>query len=160
MSIHLRDAVPADVPVILSLIRALAVYEREPDAVKATEAMLHEHLFGARRYAECVIGEVEGEAQGFALFFHNFSTWRGRPGLYLEDLFVRPEARRAGLGRALLAHLAHLAVERGCARMEWAVLDWNEPAHRFYESIGAVPMSEWTNWRLQDDALLALARTP
>lgn len=159
MAIHLRPAAPRDIPLILSLIRELAEYEREPSAAVATEQMLQQHLFGERPYAECIIAELDAAPQGFALFFHNFSTWRGRPGLYLEDLFVRPAARGSGLGRAMLIHLARLAVARGCARMEWAVLDWNEPAIGFYRSLGATPMDGWTTWRLTDDALNRLART-
>ncbi len=159
--ITLRVATRDDVPLILSLIRELAEYERDPKAVVATEEMLRRNLFGEGygrgATAECVIGEVDGEPQGFALFFHNFSTWMGRPGLYLEDLFVRPAARRHGLGRALLRHLARIALERGCARMEWAVLDWNEPAMAFYRSLGATPMDEWTTWRLTGKALEDLA---
>ena len=153
-SLTIRPATPADVPLILTLIRELAEYEREPDGVVATEEQLREHLFGVRQYAECVIGEVDGVAQGFALFFHNYSTWRGRPGLYLEDLFVRPPARGAGLGKALFRHLARVAVARGCARMEWAVLDWNEPAIGFYKRMGATALDEWTVWRLTDEALV------
>lgn len=163
MPITLRPATPADLPLILHLIHELAEYEREPDAVEATEAMLHQHLFGHTipsrgPVAECVIGEIDGVAQGFALFFHNFSTWKGKPGLYLEDLFVRPSARGHGLGKALLAHLATIAVDRGCARMEWAVLDWNRPAIEFYMAAGAKPMGEWTTFRLTGEALASLAR--
>ncbi len=152
-SLTIRPATPADVPLILTLIRELAEYEREPGAVVATEGQLRDHLFGASPYAQCVMGEVDGVVQGFALYFHNFSTWRGRPGLYLEDLFVRPPARGAGLGKALFRHLARLAVERGCARMEWAVLDWNEPAIGFYKRMGATALAEWTVWRLTGEAL-------
>ncbi|MBL8747227.1 MAG: GNAT family N-acetyltransferase [Phycisphaerae bacterium] len=158
MAINLRPAAPADLPLILDLIRELAEYEREPDAVDATEALLHTHLFSERPSAECIIAELHSTPQGFALFFHNFSTWRGRPGLYLEDLFVRPQARGKGIGKAMLIHLAQLAVERGCARMEWSVLDWNEPALAFYRTLGAKPMTEWTTWRLTGDALSRLAR--
>ncbi len=160
--ITLRAATPDDVPLILSLIRELAEYEREPKSVVATEELLRRNLFGEgygrRATAECVIGEIDGMPQGFALFFHNFSTWTGRPGLYLEDLFVRPAARRHGLGRALFAHLAQIAMERGCARMEWAVLDWNEPAIAFYRSLGATPMDIWTTWRLTGKALEELGK--
>lgn len=159
--LRIRDATPDDVPTILRLIRALAEYEREPGAVVATPELIARHLFGEERRAECVIAEVEGEggpaAAGFALFFHNFSTWLGRPGLYLEDLFVLPEHRGLGIGRALLAHLARIAVERGCGRMEWAVLDWNEPAIGFYRKLGAVPMDEWTVYRLAGEALRRVA---
>ncbi len=154
---RIRDAVPADVPVILSLIRALAEYERAPEEAVATEQQLHETLFGPHRRAEVVIG-VEGDAPvGFAVFFHNYSTWLGRPGLYLEDLFVRPEVRGRGYGRRLLAHLAMIARARGCARLEWSVLDWNAPAIGFYRSLGAVPMDEWTVYRLTGAPLDALA---
>ncbi len=163
MPITLRPATPADLPLILQLIRELAEYEREPNAVEATEAMLHQHLFGHTipgrgPVAECVIGEIDSVSQGFALFFHNFSTWKGKPGLYLEDLFVRPSARGHGLGKALLTHLAKIAVTRGCARMEWAVLDWNTPAIEFYKAAGAKPMDEWTTFRLTGEALVSLAR--
>ncbi len=161
MTLHVRSARPDDAPLILALIRALAEYERAPDAVVATEATLMQHLFGdgigRGPVAECLIGEVDGEAMGFALYFHNFSTWRGAPGLYLEDLFVRPEARRKGLGRALLAALARTAVARGCHRFEWCVLDWNEPAIAFYRALGATPLDAWTIYRLTGPALHALA---
>lgn len=153
----IRPAVPADVPTILRLVRELAEYEREPDAVVATEAMLAEALFGEHPAAEAVIAEVDGTAAGFALFFHNFSTWTGRRGIYLEDLYVTPEARGLGIGKALLRHIAALAVERGCGRFEWAVLDWNEPAIRFYDACGAESMDEWTVRRVSGEALLALA---
>ncbi len=160
--IRIRPATRGDVALILSLIRELAEYEREPRAAVATPELIERHLFGEGldgrgRVAECVIGEIDGRPEGFALFFHNFSTWLGRPGLYLEDLFVRPAARGKGLGRALLVHLARLAVERGCGRMEWAVLDWNEPAIGFYKSMGAVAMSEWTVFRLAGERLREMA---
>jgi GNAT superfamily N-acetyltransferase len=154
---RVRPATPADVPTILRFVRDLAEYEREPDAVEATEPMLHDALFGTSAAAEAVIAERDGQPIGFALFFHNFSTWKGRRGLYLEDLYVTPEARGSGAGRALLAHLAALAIDRGCARFEWAVLDWNAPAIGFYRAIGAVGMEEWTVQRLEGDALRALA---
>lgn len=161
--IAIRAATPDDVPLILRLIRALAEYEREPQAVVATEDLLRRHLFGQGvgrgPVAECVIGEIDGKAEGFALFFHNFSTWVGRPGIYLEDLFVRPESRGSGLGKALLAHIARLAVERGCGRVEWAVLDWNEPAIGFYKKLGARAMDEWTVYRLMGEALQRLGAT-
>ncbi|MFN3424369.1 MAG: GNAT family N-acetyltransferase [Novosphingobium meiothermophilum] len=153
MTIAIRPAVPADLPLIASLIRALAAYEKLADAVRFDEATLGEKLFGKRPYAEVVIGELDGAAQGFALFFHNFSTFEGKPGIYLEDLFVRPEARGHGLGKALLAHLAALAVQRDCARLEWSVLDWNEPAIGFYRSLGARMMDEWTVMRIDGLAL-------
>ena len=148
----------ADVPVILTLIHGLADYENEPDAVVATENLLAQQLFGPQPGAEVVIAELDDSPVGFALFFHNFSTWEGRRGLYLEDLFVVEEARRRGVGRALMVHLARLAVERDCARFEWSVLDWNTPAIGFYRGIGAVGMDEWTVQRLDGDALVALAR--
>lgn len=154
---RIRPAAPADVATILRFVCELAEYEREPDAVEATEAMLAEALFGDRPAAEAVIAEGEGDAIGFALFFHNFSTWTGRRGLYLEDLYVTPEARGSGAGRALLAHLAALALDRGCARFEWSVLDWNEPAIGFYRALGAEPMAEWTVQRLTGEALVRLA---
>lgn len=162
----LRPATSADVPLILALVRELAEYEREPDAVVATEALLHRHLFGegveiaGRRTPinECIIAELDGVAQGFAFFFLNFSTWTGRPGIYLEDLFVRPAARGRGLGLALMRKLARIAVDRGCSRLQWAVLDWNEPAIKFYRSLGAEPMNEWTVWRVNGEALERLAQ--
>jgi GNAT superfamily N-acetyltransferase len=153
----IRPASPADVPLILALVRELAEYEREPDAVEATEAMLADALFGARPAAEAVVAEADGRPAGFALWFHNFSTWTGRRGLYLEDLYVRPAFRGRGVGRALLAHLAGVAVARGCARFEWSVLDWNAPAVGFYRALGAEPMDGWTVMRLRGPALEALA---
>ncbi|MFA6044622.1 MAG: GNAT family N-acetyltransferase [Phycisphaerales bacterium] len=155
--VDIREATPADVGLIVQLIKELAEYEREPLAAEATPAMIHEALFGPQPACECLIGTVDGEAQGFALFFHNFSTWKGKRGVYLEDLFVRPAARGVGLGKALLARLAKIAIERGCPRMEWNVLDWNEPALRFYRALGAEPLSEWTIHRLTGDALSRLA---
>ena len=156
-SITLRAATAADTPQILAFITALAEYERLRDRVVATEAGLREALFGARPYAEVVLAEDAGESVGFALFFHNFSTFLGRPGIYLEDLFVVPSARGRGIGRALLAHLARLAVERNCGRVQWAVLNWNEPSIRFYRSLGATPDDEWTVYRLTGEALTVLA---
>jgi GNAT superfamily N-acetyltransferase len=153
MTLLIRPASHSDLPLIAQLIRDLATYEKLAHEVRFDEAVLGAKLFGPRPYAEVVIGEVAGVAQGFALFFHNFSTFEGRPGIYLEDLFVRPEARGAGLGKALLAHLAHLAVERDCARLEWSVLDWNEPAIGFYRSLGARMMDEWTVMRVDGAAL-------
>jgi GNAT superfamily N-acetyltransferase len=155
--IHIRPALEADVPLVLALIRELARYERLEHEVVAREQDLREALFGARPYAEAVLACLDGEPQGFALFFHNFSTFRGRPGVYLEDLYVRPEARRLGIGRALLEHLARTAIERGCVRLEWAVLDWNEPSIDFYRGLGAVPMDEWRIFRLTGAALELLA---
>jgi GNAT superfamily N-acetyltransferase len=154
---NVRAATVDDVPLILRFIRGLAEYERLADRVVATEEGLRETLFGARPYAEVVIAEEGGEAAGFALFFHNYSTFLGRPGIYLEDLFVLPEFRGRGIGRALLAHLARLAVRRGCGRLEWWVLDWNEDAIRFYRTLGAEPMDDWTVFRVAGDALARLA---
>jgi GNAT superfamily N-acetyltransferase len=153
MSLTIRAAIPADVPLILAFVRELAEYEKLLHEVEATEADLAETLFGARPYAEVVIAEWEGGAVGFALYFHNYSTFAGRPGIYLEDLFVKPDARGKGVGRALLAHLAETALARGCARLEWAVLDWNRPAIGFYESLGAKAMDEWTVYRLSGETL-------
>jgi GNAT superfamily N-acetyltransferase len=154
----IRPARVEDVPIILQLIRDLATYERAPNEVTATEKQLVDVLFGARRAAEVLLA-FEGELPvGFAVFFHNFSTWLGRPGLYLEDLFVKPEKRGKGYGRALLVELAKIARDRGCGRMEWAVLDWNEPAIKFYRALGAKPMDEWTVFRLTRDGIEKLAR--
>jgi GNAT superfamily N-acetyltransferase len=157
VTLNIRSATPADLPLIAAFIRDLADYEKLAHEVRFDEAKLGENLFGACPYAEVVIGEIDGAAQGFALFFHNFSTFEGRPGIYLEDLFVRPEARGSGLGKALLAHLAGLVVERDCARLEWSVLDWNAPAIGFYQSLGAKLMDEWTVMRVDGEALTALA---
>jgi len=153
MSLSIRSATPADLPLIADLIRALADYEKLAHEVRFDEAELGARLFGARPYAEVIIGEVDGAAQGFALFFHNFSTFEGKPGIYLEDLFVRPQARGSGLGKALLSRLAALAVERDCARLEWSVLDWNEPAIGFYRKLGARLMDAWTVMRVDGAAL-------
>lgn len=149
-AVWLRVAEPGDEHCLLSLIRELADYERLADEVSATPALLAEHLFGENAVAEAVLAEMGGKTVGFALFFRNFSTFLGRPGLYLEDLYVRESARGQGIGRALLAHLAVLARERGYGRMEWSVLDWNQPAIDFYESLGAKAMSEWTVYRLSE----------
>ena len=157
MPLSIRLAAPADLPLIAQFIRDLAEYERLAHEVRFDEAGLGERLFGPQPYAEVLIGEIDGCPQGFALFFHNFSTFEGRPGVYLEDLFVRPEARGSGLGKALLQRLAQTARERDCARLEWAVLDWNEPSIGFYKSLGARPMDEWTVFRLDGDALRQLA---
>jgi GNAT superfamily N-acetyltransferase len=154
-----RPAAPADLPLIASLIRELAEYERLSHEVRFDEEALGRHLFGPRPMAEAIIGEIDGIPQGFALFFHNFSTFEGKPGIYLEDLFVRPDARGSGLGKALLGHLAKLAVERDCARLEWWVLDWNEPSIAFYRRLGAKPMDDWTVFRLDGEALASLAKT-
>ena len=156
MTISIRPATADDLPLIAQLIRDLAEYERLAHEVRFDDAVLASKLFGPRPYAEVVIGELNGAPQGFALFFHNFSTFEGRPGIYLEDLFVQPEARGSGLGKALLAHLAALAVERDCARLEWSVLDWNAPAIVFYTALGARPMDEWTVMRVDGPALARL----
>jgi GNAT superfamily N-acetyltransferase len=155
--LRIRPAQPEDAVLIHRFIRELAAYEREPDAVKATPDQIRTQLASARPPFECVIAEWNGEAAGMALFFPNYSTWRGQPGLYLEDLFVTPELRGHGIGRALLAHLARIATERGYARMDWSVLDWNTPAIEFYRAIGASPLDEWTTYRLAGDALARLA---
>lgn len=156
MTNAIRPATPADLPLIGQLIRDLAEYEKLAHEVRFDEAVLGEKLFGQRPYAEVVMGELDGAAQGFALFFHNFSTFEGKPGIYLEDLFVRPAARGSGLGKALLSHLAALAVERDCARLEWSVLDWNAPAIGFYKALGARFMDEWTVMRVDGQALARL----
>jgi GNAT superfamily N-acetyltransferase len=153
----IRPAVPADAPLVLAFIRGLAEYGRLAHKVQATEELLREHLFGPRPRAEVVLAELGGEAVGFALFFHSYFSFLGRPGLYLEDLFVLPEARGRGVGRGLLAHLARLAVERGCGRLDWVVLDGNEPAIGFYRRLGARPLDEWTLYRLDGEALDRLA---
>jgi GNAT superfamily N-acetyltransferase len=150
-------ATERDVPHILAFIKALAEYERLADSVVATEEGLRATLFGPRPYAECVIARWNGEPAGFALFFHNYSTFLARPGVYLEDLFVNPEFRGKGIGRSLLQYLAKVAVERNCGRLEWSVLDWNEPAIGFYKSLGAEPLEEWTIFRVKGDALARLA---
>src|SRR4051794_23473186 len=153
----IRPATVDDLPVILELIRDLATYERAPNEVTATEQILRETLFGEKRSAEVLLLFENEIAAGFAVFFHNFSTWLGRPGVYLEDLFVRPEHRGKGYGRALLVELAKIARDRGCGRMEWAVLNWNEPAIKFYQTLGAKPMNEWTVFRLTRDEIAKLA---
>ena len=153
----LRYAVRDDVPVLLSLIRELAEFEKLLHAVEADEAGLADELFGSPRVAEALIAELRGEPVGFALFFHNFSTFVGRKGLYLEDLYVRPHARRRGVGRALITFVAKIAVERRCGRFEWSVLDWNTRAVDFYRSLGAVAMDEWTVQRIAGEALTRLA---
>jgi len=168
-TITIRGATEQDLPLILSLIRELAEYERAPEQAVATLDSLRGHLFGdsfpghaAKRgpVAECLVAEHDGAAQGFALYFTNFSTWNGATGIYLEDLFVRPAARHHGLGKALLKRLAETAVERGCKRMEWSVLDWNTPAIEFYRALGATPMHEWTVFRLSGEALARLGSGP
>lgn len=152
-----RPATPSDTGIVLGFIRQLAEYEKLSHEVVATEAALHATLFGAKPYAEVVLAELDGKPVAFALFFHNFSTFLAKPGLYLEDLFVEPKYRGHGVGKALLIYLAQLAKARGCGRFEWAVLDWNEPAIKFYRSLGAAPMAEWTVFRQTGDALTALA---
>lgn len=157
MTLSIRAATKDDLDLIFRFICDLAEYERLRHEVYADVETLGAHLFGSHPMAEVLIGEIDGAPRGFALFFHNFSTFEGKPGLYLEDLFVAPEARGSGLGKALLAHLAAIALDRGCARFEWSVLDWNEPAIAFYRAIGARPMDEWTVQRLDGDALRQLA---
>jgi GNAT superfamily N-acetyltransferase len=155
----IAPATPNDVPLILQLIKELAEYEKLSHEVVATEALLHRALFGDGPRVQAVIASSAGQAAGFALFFHNFSTFLARPGIYLEDLFVRPAFRGAGIGKALLVHLARLACETGCGRLEWAVLDWNKPAIDFYASLGAKPVRQWVLNRLTGAALRDLART-
>ena len=153
----IRAATPADIPLILDLIRALAAYEREPDAVRATEADLLRDGFGPHPRFECFIAESAGEAAGFALFFYNYSTWRGRAGIHLEDLFVHPRFRGQGIGKALLARVAARAAEQGCVRLQWDVLDWNQTAIDFYQSLGAKFLTEWRIMRVNDEAIPSLA---
>lgn len=153
-----RAATPDDIPLIASLITDLAVYEELGDSISFSEDDIRKALFSDNPSAEVLIGEINGKAEGFALYFHNFSTFLGRKGLYLEDLFVRPEARGKGLGKLLLKGLAKVAVDRECARMEWFVLDWNEPSIEFYKSLGAFPMEGWKIFRMTDDTIKALAR--
>lgn len=157
---QLRSATRDDSALILSLIRELAEFEHLLHEVAADEATLAEHLFGAQPRAEVLIAEENGETAGFALFFHNFSTFLGKPGLYLEDLYIRPAFRGRGYGRSIMQQLARIAVERGCGRFEWWVLDWNRPAIEFYRSLGAQPMNDWTVQRVSGDALKALAGDP
>ena len=153
----IRPATEEDAAVILSLIKGLAEYEKLSHEVFATEKLLRDTLFGAHPVAEVILGDFEGEPVSFALFFHNYSTFLGLPGIYLEDLFVKPEMRRKGFGKVMLAYVANLAKERQCGRLEWSVLDWNEPAWKFYKSIGAVPMDEWTVHRVTGDGISRLA---
>jgi len=157
MAITIRTATPADVPEILRFIRALAAYEREPDAVSATEAGLLRDGFGPNPFYSSLIAEQDGLPAGFALFFFNYSTWLGRPGLYLEDIFVDPEFRGLGIGKALLQKVAAIALEKGCLRLQWEVLDWNTPAIDFYRAMGAEFLDEWRNVRISGDALQKLA---
>ena len=155
--IEIRFATAEDTPLILSLIRELAEYEKLSHEVVADEETLRGSLFGERPYAQVLMASVDGESVGFALFFHNFSTFLGKPGIYLEDLYVRPAYRGSGAGRALLSRLAQLAVERSCGRLEWWVLDWNEPSIGFYEKLGAEAMDDWTVYRLTGEALRRMA---
>ncbi|HLZ68850.1 MAG TPA: GNAT family N-acetyltransferase [Dehalococcoidia bacterium] len=155
--IRIRFAAEADLPLLVRLIRGLAEYERMLDECEANEAALREHLFGPRPYAEALIAEAGGEPAGFALFFHNYSTFRARPGIWLEDIFVLPEQRGHGLGKALFVELARVAAARGCARLEWSVLNWNEPSIGFYKRLGAQFQDEWTTCRLDGAELAALA---
>jgi GNAT superfamily N-acetyltransferase len=157
--IQIQPATEADVPLILSLIKALAEYERLGHEVVATEAMVRESFFGPTPHAHAVIARVSGEAIGFMIWFPTYSTFLSRPGIYLEDLFVLPEWRGKGVGKALLRHLARIAVDRRCGRIEWSVLDWNETAIRFYRSLDARPMDEWTVYRMTGDAIKQLAQT-
>ena len=159
MSLALAPAVEADVPLLLRFIRDLAVYEKLAHEVVATEDGLRRTLFGERPYAEALIARLDGVPAGFALYFHNYSTFLGKPGLYLEDLFVEPGQRGKGMGRALLQRLAAIALERGCGRVEWAVLDWNAPSIAFYRALGASAMDDWTVFRLEGAALRALAQS-
>jgi GNAT superfamily N-acetyltransferase len=158
-TVRIREATISDVPIILQLIRDLATYERAPNDVIATEQGLQEVLFGEQPSAKVVMIFESEEAVGFAVYFFNFSTWLGRPGLYLEDLFVKPETRGRGYGRALLIHLAKIARDHGCGRMEWAVLDWNEPAIQFYRKLGAIPLEDWTVFRLTHNGINRLAES-
>ncbi|MDK2970910.1 MAG: hypothetical protein PWP23_665 [Candidatus Sumerlaeota bacterium] len=155
--IRFRPATPADIPAIVKMIHELAVYERAPEECHATEANTARELFGAKPHAEALIAEVNGQPAGYAIFFHNYSTWEAAPGLYLEDVYVRPTFRRRGLGRMFLTTLAAIARERGCHRFEWSVLDWNKPARDFYEQMGARPMTEWVIYRTDGDALDEMA---
>ncbi|MGI6414141.1 MAG: GNAT family N-acetyltransferase [Thermoguttaceae bacterium] len=154
----IRDASADDVPLILSFIRELAEYEKRSSEVVANETVIRQNLFGERRFAEVIIGEFRNDPVSFAVFFHNFSTFLGKPGIYLEDLYVQPGMRGLGVGKTMLSYLANLALERDCGRLEWSVLGWNQPALKFYNSIGAEPMSEWTVQRITGDSLISLAK--
>jgi GNAT superfamily N-acetyltransferase len=158
MDFRIRKADKADTIIIVEFIRELAEYEKLLDQVKVTEKNLKENLFGERPFAEAIIGELNAKPIAFALFFHNYSTFLGKPGLYLEDLYVQPKFRGQGYGKIILSYLAKLAINRNCGRFEWSVLDWNEPAIQFYQKIGAKPMSEWTVQRLDGKALEKLAK--
>jgi len=155
--VTIRFAIEKDVPLILSLIRGIAEYEKLSHEVVATEEVLRNSLFGKNKFAEVLIAEYKNETAGFALFFHNFSTFLGKPGIYLEDLFVKPELRGKGIGKILLTYLGKIAIERDCGRVEWSVLDWNEPAIKFYKNLGAQPMNEWTVFRVSGEAIEKLA---
>lgn len=159
MTLAIRSAVPSDLSTLLNFVRELAEFERAASSVLATEELLGAALFGKDKTASAVIAEIDGTPVGFAVYFQTFSTWTGRPGLYLEDLYVEPQARRTGIGAALLRHLASVAMERGCARLEWAVLDWNEPAINFYINEGAEQMSEWRTFRVSGQSLARMARS-
>lgn len=156
---RIRTAVEGDVSLILQFIRKLARYERLSDEMSATEELLRKNLFGERRMAEVILGEYQQTAVGFALYFYNFSTFLGRPGIYIEDIYVDDSHRGRGFGYAMFIHIVRLATERGCGRLEWSVLDWNTPAIRFYEKMGAVPLSDWTTYRLTGEPLERLAET-
>lgn len=158
-SLKIRPATEADVPLLLQFIRDIAEYEKLPDEVVADESILKESFFGERPTAEAIFGEWDGKPAAFAVFFENFSTFMGRSGLYLEDLYVRPEYRKKGIGEQMLRHLAGIAVDRGCPRFEWVALDWNEPAIRFYENLGAQQMEEWRLFRMTGSALKNMAQT-
>ena len=156
-AVDIRPATPNDVPLILEFIKDLALYEKAPEAVVATEELLHKNLFGERPYDEVIFAYVDNKPAGFALFFHNFSTWTGRPGLYLEDLFVKVDYRGLGIGKKLLVQLATIAKERECGRYEWVVIDWNTPSRKFYEAMGAKPQKEWIIHRVEGKSLDDLA---
>ena len=157
-TLSITPATPADVPTILSFIRELAEYEKLLDRVTATDQLLHETLFGARPYAEVLMARLDGSPVGYALFFHNYSTFLARPGVYLEDVYVRPAFRGRGVGKALLREVARVAQQRNCGRLEWSVLDWNKPSIDFYLSLGAKPLDDWTMYRMDEAAIAALAK--
>jgi len=157
-AISITPATPADVPTILAFIRELAEYEKLLDRVTATDQLLHETLFGARPYAEVLMARLDGSPVGYALFFHNYSTFLARPGVYLEDVYVRPAFRGRGVGKALLREVARVAQQRNCGRLEWSVLDWNKPSIDFYLSLGAKPLDDWTMYRMDEAAIAALAK--
>ena len=157
-NLTIRNAVPADVPLILGFIKELAEYEKMASEVTATEDILKDNLFGRNKYAEVLIAEYKGKPAGQALFFHNFSTFLGKPGIYLEDIYVKPGLRGKGIGKSLLMEVVKIAKERNCGRVEWVVLDWNEPSINFYKSLGAVPMNEWSTFRLTEPAINELLK--